>query len=77
MKSSIKFHGYLRSVILSLCAAVIIEGIVNADEVKAAFIKGKELKNVAVAFETSSKDLLQIPQKVSGVLGTIYYGVFS
>jgi putative Mn2+ efflux pump MntP len=76
MKKRFSTNGYLRTILLSILAACIIEAIVNADEVKAAFAKGREVQKATRALKESSTDVFKVPQVISGVIGKVYYALF-
>jgi len=77
MKKRFSTNGYVRTVILSIAAACIIEAIVNGDEVKTAFVKEKEGIKTTTIIKDSTGDLLKFPQRISGIIGKVYYTMFS
>lgn len=78
MKKRFSTNGYMRTVILSIAAACIIEAIVNGDEVKTAFVKEKAPVNTTTTtIKDSTGDLLKVPQRISGIIGKVYYTIFS
>lgn len=76
MKKRFSTNGYLRTILLSILAACIIEAIVNADEVKAAFARGKDVQKATKALKESTTDVFKVPQVISGVIGKVYYTLF-
>ena len=75
MKQRFFTRGYVRTVLLSVLAACIIEAVVNADEVRAAFAAGKGDKEVP-GTRDSSVAWLKIPQHVSNEIGHFYHDIF-
>ena len=75
MKKRFFTRGYVRTVLLSFLAACIIEAVVNADEVRAAFAAGKDARETRV-IQDSSVTWLKIPQHLSKGLGHFYHDIF-
>lgn len=70
MKKPLNTRGYLRTILLSVLAAFAIECCVNADEVKDAFIAGRNLQRATTAtIRTSTDEWFKVPQHVSRVIG--------
>lgn len=69
-------RGYVRAVLLSILAACLIEAVVNADEVKAAFVAGKGIKSAATSIKKSAISWFKIPQQVSKGAGKVYHILF-
>ena len=79
MKKQLSARGYARTILLSLMAACVIEAVVNADEVKAAFTAGKNLKKAtrtAIRSSPTASGWLKVPQHISKGIGWIYHTVF-
>lgn len=78
MKKRLFTNGYARTVLLSILAACIIEAVINMDEVRSAFIRQKETaKTTTTIVKDTTNDLLKVPQRISGVIGKVYYAFFS
>jgi len=72
MKRPFTTRGYLRTILLSALAAFAIECCVNADEVKEAFIAGRNVPvNTAAQIKSSTGEWLKVPQNISKAIGRI------
>lgn len=64
---------YLRTVVLSIVAAVAIDAIVHADEVSRGFSEGRHWRNAPTAVATS---WLQTAMQLSRIVGRCYAAIF-
>lgn len=69
----LKYRLYIRSVLCSIMAAFVIMAVVNFDDIKSNFDKGRG----KVSIVAHSKDsLFKIPEKVAVVTGVVYRALF-
>lgn len=73
----LQLSGYFRTILLSVLTACVIDGLVNADEVRNAFAAGRAAGREKVAtFRASVDSWLQVPQQASHLAGKVYHVVF-
>jgi hypothetical protein len=76
MKRHFTTRGYLRTIVLSALAAFAIECCVNADEVKEAFVAGRNVQQATTAtIQSSASEWLKVPQNISKMIGRIIRAV--
>jgi len=70
----VKYRLYIRTVLCSILAAFVIMAVVNFDDIKNSFDKGRG--KVSIVAHSTKDSMFKVPEKVAVITGVIYNALF-
>lgn len=74
MKHLKKYRVYIRAVLFSMLAAFIIDAVVNFDDIRNSFDKGRG--KVSILTHSTDSAFFKVPEKVAVISGVFYKVIF-
>lgn len=69
-----QYRLYIRTVLCSVMAAFVIMAVVNFDDIKNSFDKGRG--KVSIVAHSTKDSMFKVPEKIAVITGVIYKAVF-
>ena len=73
MKPKISFRAWARTMLFSVTAAFVLQGIFNFDDLRNAFEKAGRKGSHLYDAQTSMPDYLRVPEMIAGLIGRVWH----